>query len=83
MNRNLKSPKEIVSEVLNISIDQINDDSAYGETPNWDSLNHIDIINELETNYEIQIPDSEIENYMTIKAIIQLYEKLNSNMHCL
>jgi len=45
MSKNLIPPKEIVSKVLNISVDQLNDDSAYGETPNWDSLNHIDIIN--------------------------------------
>ncbi|MCL2650921.1 MAG: acyl carrier protein [Candidatus Azobacteroides sp.] len=76
--KNLKSPKEIVARVLKISIDQLNDDSAYGETPNWDSLNHIDIINELENNYEIQIPDSDIENYMTIKAIVKLYKKLKN-----
>jgi acyl carrier protein len=76
MNKNLKPPKEIVAKVLNISTDQLSDDSAYGKTPNWDSLNHLGIINELEINYEIQIPDSEIENYLTMKAIIQLYEKL-------
>jgi acyl carrier protein len=77
MSKNLKHPKEIVAEALEISVDQLNDDSAYGETLNWDSLNHVSIINELETNYGIQIPDSEIENYMTMQAIIQLFEKLN------
>jgi acyl carrier protein len=76
MSKNLKPPREIVAKALNISIDRLGDDSAYGETPNWDSLTHIDIIGELETNYGIQIPDSEIENYLTMKAIIQLYEKL-------
>ncbi|MPL94175.1 Acyl carrier protein [bioreactor metagenome] len=77
MNKNLKSPKEIVAKALDISVDQLNEDSAYGKTPNWDSLNHVSIINELEANYGIQISDSEIENYLTMKAIIQLYEKVN------
>jgi acyl carrier protein len=77
MSKNLKPPKEIVAKALDISVDQLNDDSAYGETLNWDSLNHVSIINELETNYGIQIPDSEIENYLTMRAIIQLYEKMN------
>jgi acyl carrier protein len=75
MHRNLKKPNEIVAQILEISIDQLNDDSAYGVTPNWDSLNHIGIINELEINYNIIIPDIEIEKYLTMKAIIQLYEK--------
>jgi len=77
MSKKLKTPKEIVAAALDISIDQVNEDSAYGETPNWDSLNHVVIINKIETNYEIQIPDSEIENYLTMKEIIELYEKIN------
>jgi len=77
MGKNLKPPKEIVAKALDIRVDQLDDDSAYGETPNWDSLNHVDIVNELEVSYGIQIPDSEIENYVTLKAIIELYNKLN------
>jgi acyl carrier protein len=77
MSKNLKPPKELVAKALEISVEQLNENSAYGETPNWDSLNHVSIINELEANYSVQIPDSEIENYLTMKNIIQLYEKMN------
>ena len=77
MSKKLISPIELVAKALEISVDQLNEDSAYGETPNWDSLNHLAIINEIEVNYEIEIPDSEIENYFTLKAIIELYEKKN------
>lgn len=77
MSKSLKPPLELVAKTLEISVDQLNEDSAYGETPNWDSLNHVAIINELEANYGIEIPDSEIENYLTLKAIIELYEKIN------
>ena len=76
MNNNLIPPMELVAKALEINIEQLNEDSAYGETPNWDSLNHVTIINELETNYGIVIPDSEIENYVTLKAIIELYDKV-------
>lgn len=79
MSQNLKPPKEIVAKALEISIDQLNDESTYGETPNWDSLNHVAIINELEINYAIQIPDSEIENYITMKAINELYERIKQS----
>ena len=79
MSRNLKPPKEIVAKALEISVDQLDDNSAYGETPNWDSLNHVTIINELEESYGIQIPDSEIENYITMRAINELYEIVNQS----
>lgn len=75
MSKNLIPPIELVAKALEINIDQLNEDSGYGETPNWDSLNHVAIINEIEINYEIEIPDSEIENYLTMKAIIELHEK--------
>lgn len=77
MSKNLIPPIELVAKALEINIDQLNEHSGYGETPNWDSLNHVVIINEIEVNYEIEIPDSEIENYLTMKAIIELYEKIN------
>lgn len=77
MNEKLIPPLELVAKALEISVDQLNDNSAYGETLNWDSLHHVAIINELEVSYGIQIPDSEIENYVTLKAIIELYNKLN------
>lgn len=77
MNEKLIPPLELVAKALEISVDQLNENSAYGETLNWDSLNHVAIINELEVSYGIQIPDSEIENYVTLKAIIELYDKLN------
>ncbi|MEQ9404325.1 MAG: acyl carrier protein [Cyclobacteriaceae bacterium] len=77
MRKNLIPPMDLVAKALNISVDQLNEQSAYGKTLNWDSLNHLDVIRELETNYNIQIPDSEIENYSTMKEIIKLFEELN------
>lgn len=77
MKKDLKTPKEIIAKVLEINEEELHDNAAFGETLNWDSLNHVAIINELEISYGIQIPDTEIENYMTLKAITELYDKLN------
>ncbi len=74
--RNLKHPKELVAKVLGISEEQLNENSCYGETPNWDSLCHVEIINELEISYGIQISNADIERYLKFKAIIELYENL-------
>lgn len=76
MSKKLKSPFEIVAKTLKISVDNLNENSALGETPNWDSLNHVVIIGELESNYGIEIPNEDIEKYVTMKAIIELYEGL-------
>jgi acyl carrier protein len=63
MNKNMKAPFEVVAKALEISVDILNESSAIGETPNWDSLNHVVIVGELESNYGIQIPNEDIEKY--------------------
>ena len=72
----MKTPFEVVAKALDISIDLLNENSAIGETPNWDSLNHVVIIGELESNYGIQVPNEDIEKYITIKAIVELYNSV-------
>jgi acyl carrier protein len=76
MNKNIKTPFEGVAKVLEISVDMLNENSAIGETPNWDSLNHVVIIGELESNYGIEIPNEDIEKYTSMTAIIELFENL-------
>lgn len=77
--RILTSPIDLVTEVLELKAGIINKDSAMGETPNWDSLNHVAIIVEMEKRYGIAIPNNEIEKYVTMKAIIEVYNKQSGN----
>ncbi|MGI8582351.1 MAG: acyl carrier protein [Chitinophagaceae bacterium] len=79
MNKILTSPFDIVAKVLTLNVDEINENSAMGETPNWDSLNHVILIGELESSYGIQIPNEDIEKYVTMKAILELYNEINGN----
>lgn len=76
LNKNIKTPFEVVAEALEISTDMLSENSAMGETPNWDSLNQVVIIGELESNFGIQILNEDIEKYTSMKAIIELFENL-------
>ncbi len=75
----LTSPIDLVSKVLELEPGVVNENSAMGETPNWDSLNQVAIIGEMEKSYGVSIPDGEIENYATMKAIIEVYNKQSGN----
>lgn len=75
MNKILTSPFDLVSKVLEITVNDLNENSAMGETPNWDSLNHVALIGELEVSYGVTISNEKIEDYVTMKAIIALYKK--------
>lgn len=40
--------KEIIADVLKVDVSVIEDDTAIGDLPEWDSLHHIRIISEIE-----------------------------------
>lgn len=79
MKKILKSPFDLVAEALEIKTELLNENSAMGETPNWDSLNHVIIIGEMESSYGITIPNEDIEKYITMKAIIDIYNRESGN----
>lgn len=80
MKRILTSPFDLVAKTLEISREEINENSAMGKTPNWDSLNHVALIGELEISYGVQIPNEDIEKYVTMKSIIQLYKEKSGDI---
>jgi acyl carrier protein len=80
MKKIFKSPFDLVADALGIKSDLLNEKSAMGETLNWDSLNHVVIIGEIEKHYEVTIPDNEIENYEAMKSIINVYNRKSGNI---
>lgn len=56
---------------------EINSNTSMINTPQWDSLNHIKIINEIEKKYKTKI---ELSNYMhinSVKNILIFLKKIN------
>ena len=61
--------KTIMAEILEISVEQIEDESAIGDFATWDSLNHLRIIASIEKEFGIQFtPDvlMDIEDFSDI-----------------
>lgn len=76
MSKEVKSPFEVVASVLEAPVESVTIDSGYGIDGSWDSLRQLSIIGALESEYDISIPDSEIEKYSNMKAIVELFESL-------
>lgn len=54
--------KNIIASILEVSADEIKEDTAIGDIVEWDSLHHIQIIAAIEKNFEIRFtPDVMIE----------------------
>ncbi|MBD3413342.1 MAG: acyl carrier protein [Candidatus Aminicenantes bacterium] len=69
--------KEIVSDKLSISEDQVTEDASFIDDLGADSLDTVELIMALEDEFELDIPDEEAEKLDTVgKAIDYVLEKV-------
>ncbi|MDN5341304.1 acyl carrier protein [Oceanotoga sp. DSM 15011] len=74
----LKKVVSIISESLDIEEEKIKEDSRLIEDLDVDSLELVDLTMDFETELEVNIEDSQVENIRTVKDIVNiLQEKLN------
>lgn len=69
-----KRIKEIMAAVLEVSEEEIQDDTAIGDIASWDSLNHFKIIATIEEEFHIRFtPDvlMELEDFSDIEDAVQ------------
>ena len=57
--KNIESKvKEIIANILGVSVDEIEDETAIGDIAEWDSLHHIQIISTIEKEFDFRFtPD--------------------------
>ena len=58
-----------ISDVLNIPVDIINDDSDKDSLPGWDSLAMVNLVMELETIFDISFDLLEIAEFKSVRII--------------
>ena len=65
----------IVSQVMNVPVDQLNDNSSPQTISNWDSLKHMNLILALEENFNVAFSDYEIVEMLSVGKIIESLSK--------
>lgn len=63
--------KEIIADKLSISEDEITMDSAFLEDLNADSLDIVELIMALEDELDMEIPDEDAENFVTVGDVVR------------
>lgn len=53
--------KDLVSEIMEISLEEVKENMNIEEFENWDSFNHIKFILSLEEEFDVSFSDDEIE----------------------
>jgi acyl carrier protein len=69
--------KEILAEQLDADADEMTMDTNIARDLGADSLDVVELLMSIEDEFEVEIPDEEIEN---IKTIGELTEYIQSNM---
>ncbi len=62
---------KIVSQVMNVPVEQLNEDSSPDNVENWDSLKHMNLILALEEELNFTFSDEEIVEMLSVATIIE------------
>ncbi len=72
--------KKVMSNVFNINVDSINNESSPDNIENWDSLKHMNLIVALEEEFGIEFDDNDIENLLNFQLInLTIKECIDNN----
>ena len=66
--------KEVISNVLGVSIEDINDDSSPDNIDKWDSLSHINLVMALESEFEVDLSPEDAMDMLSVKLIRMILE---------
>jgi acyl carrier protein len=67
--------KEVVVERLNVSPDEVKEESKFVEDLGADSLDVVELVMALEEKFDIEIPDDQAENIATVNDAIKFIEE--------
>jgi len=70
----LEQIKSVMAEALNVNEEEINLDSNLKEDLGIDSLDAVELIMELEDTFDLKIDESEANNFVTVKNIVDFIQ---------
>ena len=70
----LEKVKAILAEQFDVEEDKITADSDLQEDLGADSLDVVDLLMSIEDEFEVEVPDEEIENIKTVGSLVSYIE---------
>ena len=65
----------VFSDVFQIAREQVRPDSSPDTIPNWDSLQHLNLVLALEQEFQVQFSPEEIEQLLSVELVAALLEE--------
>jgi acyl carrier protein len=65
----------IFSDVFQIPLDKVGPESSPDTIPNWDSLQHLNLVLGLEQEFNVQFSPEEIEQLLSVELVAALLDE--------
>jgi len=72
----LENVRTLLAEALQVPLDNVRPDLRFGDLPQWDSMGHMDIMMNLETQMGIEVNADTISMLISIPAICEYLAKI-------
>lgn len=69
---------KVVSDVLNVPLSQVNEESSPDTMAQWDSLQHMNLILALEEKFKVQFRENQIVDMLNVKSIVLAVEEIKA-----
>ena len=66
--------KKVISNVLGVPINEINDSSNSDSLDNWDSLSHINLVLAIEAEFNVALTPEDYMDMLSVKSITMILE---------
>ncbi|MCH5202851.1 MAG: acyl carrier protein [Oscillospiraceae bacterium] len=71
----LEKVKAILADQFDVEEDTINEDTSLQDDLGADSLDVVDLLMSIEDEFEIEVPDEDVENIKTVGALVSYIEQ--------
>jgi citrate synthase len=65
----MKPVVQLIAEQLRVPEARVGDELAFGAIPEWDSLNHVNLMVALETEYGVTVDEDHMVELTSVRAI--------------
>jgi acyl carrier protein len=66
--------KKVISNVLGVSIEAINDNSSPDSIDKWDSLSHLNLVMAIEAEFDVELTPEDSMDMLSVKLIRMILE---------
>ena len=67
---------KIISQVFNVPIENINDESSSDDVETWDSLKHMNMVLALEEEFNVQFGEEQVLEMLNVGLIIEILKEI-------